>query len=194
MYYGDSCAIVHEEDIQLLEKFLQHYTLVQEDKIAVNPTERANLSDNLDFRSGETEGGATRSLVKLRLPALGRTLLAESKVVKGDKVRIGKAYVNNVTQEEAILEIERLIASNAKTYVVTPNLDHIVKLEQDTEFERCYAQAGLILADGNPLIWASKVLGTPLKALVTGSDLFPALCKRAAEQEYRVFFLGGWKA
>lgn len=191
VYYGDRYALVHEEDIQLLEKFLQHYTLVQEEKIAVDPEEKANLSDTLAFGGSSGAAGEGRRLVKLRLPALGSTLLAESKVVKGEKVQIGKAYVNNVTPQEAILEIERLIASNAKTYVVTPNLDHIVKLEQDPEFERCYAHAGLVLADGNPLIWASKVLGTPLKALVTGSDLFPALCQHAAERGHRVYFLGG---
>lgn len=107
------------------------------------------------------------------------------------KVKIGKAYVDNVTQQEAILEIDRMITAGEKTYVVTPNLDHVVKLEADADFERCYNKAGLVLADGNPLVWASKLLGTPLKALVTGSDLFPALCAHAAAKGYRMFFLGG---
>ncbi|WP_218918720.1 WecB/TagA/CpsF family glycosyltransferase [Rufibacter tibetensis] len=108
-----------------------------------------------------------------------------------EKVRIGKAYVDNVTQQEAIMAIDSMIVNNQKTYVVTPNLDHIVKLEQDPDFVRCYDQAGLVLADGNPLVWASKVLGTPLKALVTGSDLFPSLCRHAANRGFRLFFLGG---
>ena len=108
-----------------------------------------------------------------------------------EKIRIGKALVNNVTQREAIVEIVRLVTNGAKGYVVTPNLDHIVKLETDPEFERIYADAALVLADGNPLVWASKILGTPLKALVTGSDLFPALCQHAAARGQRVFFLGG---
>lgn len=108
-----------------------------------------------------------------------------------EKVKIGKALVDNVTQQEAILEIDRMIRAGEKTYVVTPNLDHIVKLEEDAEFERCYAEAGLVLADGNPVVWASKLLGTPLKALVTGSDLFPALCQHAAKKGYSLFFLGG---
>ncbi|OGX83783.1 WecB/TagA/CpsF family glycosyltransferase [Hymenobacter glacialis] len=108
-----------------------------------------------------------------------------------EKIKIGKALVNNVTQQEAIQEIDRLVSSGAKGYVVTPNLDHVVKLETDPEFERIYANAALVLADGNPLIWAAKILGTPLKALVTGSDLFPALCQHAAARGHRVFFLGG---
>ena len=108
-----------------------------------------------------------------------------------NKVKIGKASVNNVTQKEAIMEIERMIDYGEKKYVVTPNLDHIVKLETDAEFLHCYEQAGLVLADGNPLVWASKILGTPLKALVTGSDLFAALCEHAAARGHRLFFLGG---
>lgn len=108
-----------------------------------------------------------------------------------EKIRIGKAFINNVTQAEAVEEIDRMVASNQKGFVVTPNLDHIVKLESDKNFLQCYEQASLVLADGNPLIIASKFLGTPLKSLVTGSDLFPALCKHAAVKQYRVFFLGG---
>jgi N-acetylglucosaminyldiphosphoundecaprenol N-acetyl-beta-D-mannosaminyltransferase len=108
-----------------------------------------------------------------------------------EKVKIGKAWVNNVTQQEAIMAIDQIIVNGKKIYVVTPNLDHIVKLEEDQDFVRCYDNAGLVLADGNPLIWASKVLGTPLKALVTGSDLFPGLCQHAAIKGYRLFFLGG---
>jgi N-acetylglucosaminyldiphosphoundecaprenol N-acetyl-beta-D-mannosaminyltransferase len=42
-----------------------------------------------------------------------------------------------------------------------------------------------------PLIWAAKYLGTPLQGRVAGSDLFPRLCKFAAQKNYRLFFLGG---
>ncbi len=101
------------------------------------------------------------------------------------------ANVSNVNQQEAIAEIDRIIANNERSYVVTPNLDHIVKLEEDPEFVQVYDGAGLVLPDGNPLIWASKFLGTPLKSLVAGSDLFPVLCAHAVSRGYRLFFLGG---
>lgn len=108
-----------------------------------------------------------------------------------EKVKIGKAVINNVTQGEALMRIKKMVENGEKGYVVTPNLDHIVKLEKDPEFLRCYENASLVLADGNPLIWASKVLKEPLKDLVTGSDLFPAVCRQAAEDGHKVFFLGG---
>jgi len=108
-----------------------------------------------------------------------------------EKIKIGKAWVDNVTPREAIMKVGSIIDRGEKTYVVTPNLDHIVKLEEDPEFVKCYDGAGLVLADGHPVVWASKVLGTPLKELVTGSDIFPALCAHAAARGYTLFFLGG---
>ncbi len=108
-----------------------------------------------------------------------------------EKIKIGKAWVDNVTPGEAIAKMDNIIDRGEKAYVVTPNLDHIVKLEEDPEFVKCYDAAGLVLADGHPVVWASKVLGTPLKELVTGSDIFPALCAHAAAKGYTLFFLGG---
>lgn len=107
------------------------------------------------------------------------------------KVEIGKAKIDNLTQQNAIGQIQQIIEKGEKGYVVTPNLDHIVKLHEDPEFVECYENAALVLTDGNPLIWASKLLGTPIQALITGSDLFPALCKQAAQAGYSMFFLGG---
>lgn len=75
--------------------------------------------------------------------------------------------------------------------MVTPNVDHIVKLQNNSEFARCYDNAGLVLADGAPLILASKLLGTPLKERVAGSDLFFTLCENSAINKQRLFFLGG---
>ncbi len=54
-----------------------------------------------------------------------------------------------------------------------------------------YADASLVLADGMPVVWASRLLGRPLPERVTGSDLAPALFAAAAERGgLRVFLLG----
>lgn len=98
--------------------------------------------------------------------------------------------VDNVTMSEAVQKIEQLILSKKPSYVVTPNVDHIVKLETDMEFKEVYKEADLILTDGMPLIWISKIKKTPIKEKVSGSDLFPEVCKLAAEKGYKVFLLG----
>jgi N-acetylglucosaminyldiphosphoundecaprenol N-acetyl-beta-D-mannosaminyltransferase len=75
--------------------------------------------------------------------------------------------------------------------VVTPNVDHIVRLDASPELRARYARADFIFADGMPLVWASRLLGRPLPGRVTGADLFVALCRRAQERGERVMLLGG---
>lgn len=76
--------------------------------------------------------------------------------------------------------------------VVTPNIDHLVRLDKaDPTFRAMYAQADFIFADGMPVVWASKLLGKPLPARVTGADLFVSLCKSAMEHDLRVLVVGG---
>ncbi len=98
--------------------------------------------------------------------------------------------VDNLTMQETLQEIEKIIKKNDSSYVVTPNVDHIVQLEKNQELRDVYANASLILTDGKPLIWISKLYGTPIKEKISGSDLFPLLCKLAAEKNYTMFFLG----
>lgn len=98
--------------------------------------------------------------------------------------------IDNLTMDEAVDAIDALVQKRKFSYVVTPNVDHIVKLESDVEFQSVYKNANLILTDGKPLLWISKWYGTPIKAKVSGSDLFPRICELAARKDYRLFFLG----
>ncbi len=102
--------------------------------------------------------------------------------------------IHNLTYQEAIEKTEELIADESECHsVVTPNVDHLIKLKKDAEFRKVYKDASLILADGMPLIWAAKFLKTPLKAKISGSDFFPDFCKVAAKKGYKLFFMGGRK-
>ena len=106
------------------------------------------------------------------------------------RVPFMNTQIDNYTMEEAIDAIDRLICQDKNGYVVTPNIDHIVKLESDQLLQKVYADADIILADGKPMIWMSRLYGTPIKEKVSGSDLFPNLCRLAAGKGYRVFLLG----
>jgi N-acetylglucosaminyldiphosphoundecaprenol N-acetyl-beta-D-mannosaminyltransferase len=76
-------------------------------------------------------------------------------------------------------------------YVVTPNVDHTVLLQHHAGLQAAYRDASLVLADGWPVVTASRFLGKPLPETVPGSDLVPRLMKAAtAEQPFRVFLLG----
>jgi N-acetylglucosaminyldiphosphoundecaprenol N-acetyl-beta-D-mannosaminyltransferase len=109
----------------------------------------------------------------------------------GHFVQIAGVRIDNVTMDEAIAGIERMIQHRDPRFVVTPNVDHIVKLQHDARFRAAYDAAAMVLCDGMPLLWASRLLRTPLKEKVSGSDLFPRLCALAARKDYRLFFLGG---
>jgi N-acetylglucosaminyldiphosphoundecaprenol N-acetyl-beta-D-mannosaminyltransferase len=98
--------------------------------------------------------------------------------------------VDAVDQQGALNAIADLIDRGQGGYVVTPNVDHIVLAARDVTLRRIYQDAALSLADGQPLTWMARMLGTPLPARVSGSDLFMPLMRLAAEREWRVFFFG----
>lgn len=106
------------------------------------------------------------------------------------RIKFMNTEVDNLTMDETLCAIDELIKENKNAYVVTPNVDHIVQLERGGELVQVYKNADLILTDGKPLIWISKWYGTPIKEKISGSDLFPLLCKMAAEKKYTMFFLG----
>ena len=52
-------------------------------------------------------------------------------------------------------------------------------------------RAELVIADGMPLVWLSRLIGTPLPERVTGADLVPLIAERAAKKHVKLYFLGG---
>jgi N-acetylglucosaminyldiphosphoundecaprenol N-acetyl-beta-D-mannosaminyltransferase len=76
-------------------------------------------------------------------------------------------------------------------FVVTPNVDHAVLFQHHADLRAAYANAALVLADGAPVVLASRLLGRPLPERVAGSDLVPQLFASANEANpLRVFLLG----
>ena len=98
--------------------------------------------------------------------------------------------IHNIMMGEAIQRIDEMIRTNRKGYIVTPNVDHVVKLQKDDEFRKVYSSASLVLTDGMPLVWASRLVGNGIVERVAGSDLMPELCRYAWENGSRIFMLG----
>lgn len=109
----------------------------------------------------------------------------------GDEVVLAGARFANVTLAEALLRIDELVARRQAALVVTPNVDHVIRMRRDPSYAELVQRAQLVLADGQPIVWLARLAGRPLKQRVAGSDLFPLLCAHAARQGHRVFFLGG---
>lgn len=109
------------------------------------------------------------------------------------RLRLMNTEIDNLTMDETLDAIDNLIKEDNCSYVVTPNVDHIVQLERDEELKRVYENASLILTDGKPLIWISNWYKTPIKEKISGSDLFPRVCDLAAKKGYTMYLLGAAK-
>ncbi len=106
-------------------------------------------------------------------------------------IRLHGVRLHAISERKAIEHIlEELDAGRGGT-VVTPNLDHIRRATRDLSFGALVAEADLVVADGMPLIWASRLQGTPLPQRVAGSDLISTLSAAAANRGKSIFLLGG---
>jgi len=109
------------------------------------------------------------------------------------KVDFLGASIDNLTWDETIERLFELVANKEPSYVVTPNVDHIMRLQQSPEFREIYKSAALVLADGMPILWGTRFLGQTLKKKISGSDLLPKVASEAAKRKCSLFFLGGRK-
>jgi N-acetylglucosaminyldiphosphoundecaprenol N-acetyl-beta-D-mannosaminyltransferase len=108
-----------------------------------------------------------------------------------ERIRIGGLPIDCLSFERAMDAIEALVAAGRGGSVFTPNVDHVVQFAENPLLRAAYETASLSLADGMPLVWASRLAGVPLPEKVSGSDLTLPLLQRAASRAWRVFFLGG---
>ncbi|MEA5595378.1 WecB/TagA/CpsF family glycosyltransferase [Rivularia sp. UHCC 0363] len=75
--------------------------------------------------------------------------------------------------------------------VVTPNVDHLMKLQRDPDFYGVYQEAEYRVCDSKILMYVSHFLGTPIREKISGSDLFPAFYTYYKNDEsIKIFLLG----
>ncbi len=99
--------------------------------------------------------------------------------------------IHRIDEQKCVEHILSEIEAGRGGFVVTPNVDHLRRSGQDVSFAALVAEANLVVADGMPLVWASRLQGTPLPQRVAGSDLISSLSAAAAGQGKSIFLLGG---
>ena len=107
-----------------------------------------------------------------------------------DAVDLCGVTINSLTLADVLQAVDVRIAGREPGYICTPNVDHVVLYQTHTQFRDSYGSAFLILPDGVPIIWASHLLGKPLRRKISGSDLIYSLSEHAAREGHSVFFLG----
>jgi len=106
------------------------------------------------------------------------------------RVRIGSVWIDVLTFAQAVDDILALMERNGGS-VFTPNVDHLVTAESSAALREAYAAVDLSVADGQWVVWASQILGTPLPGKISGSDLILPLARAAGSRGRSIYLLGG---
>ena len=109
--------------------------------------------------------------------------------------RFGEHRVAITHPDRAALEHElrARLAARQGFALATINLDHLVKLRREPSFARAYAAHDIVVADGNPVVWLSRLAGRPV-ALVPGSDMVLPMARLAAQAGAPVALVGSTEA
>jgi N-acetylglucosaminyldiphosphoundecaprenol N-acetyl-beta-D-mannosaminyltransferase len=106
-------------------------------------------------------------------------------------VSLWDVELHAITEQQCIEHILNRLDVGEGGWVVTANLDHLRRLVRYPEYASLCRGATLMVADGIPLVWASRLQGTPLPERVAGSDLISSLTAAASLRNRSVYLLGG---
>jgi N-acetylglucosaminyldiphosphoundecaprenol N-acetyl-beta-D-mannosaminyltransferase len=98
--------------------------------------------------------------------------------------------VDNLTMAEVLKVVEQQIVEGSFHQIATANVDFLVNSVGDDELREILNRCDVVLADGMPLVWASRFLGTNVRERVAGADLVPQLARLSSQRGYRIFMLG----
>jgi N-acetylglucosaminyldiphosphoundecaprenol N-acetyl-beta-D-mannosaminyltransferase len=96
-----------------------------------------------------------------------------------------------LTETEAVDTILGSLEKGQGGWVVTPNLEYLRAYQLADDIQREFDSADLVVPDGMPLLWASRLKNEPLPGRVAGSDLIWSLSGAAARRGASILFLGG---
>ena len=106
------------------------------------------------------------------------------------KVKLFNIEIDALSMSQTLDIVEDAVANDKHIHHTVVNAGKIVLMQEDKELEKSVNEADLINADGQAVVWASKMLGSPLPERVSGIDLMEKLVKRSFEKGYRCYFLG----
>jgi N-acetylglucosaminyldiphosphoundecaprenol N-acetyl-beta-D-mannosaminyltransferase len=98
--------------------------------------------------------------------------------------------MNALTLDDVLAHCELAMTTRAPLTIGVVNAAKIVNIRRDPLLRNALLECGLILADGQSVVWASRLLRRPLPERVAGIDLFDRLLQRANDERRRVYFLG----
>jgi N-acetylglucosaminyldiphosphoundecaprenol N-acetyl-beta-D-mannosaminyltransferase len=109
-------------------------------------------------------------------------------------VQVLDVPVDALTLKAAVEVCEHTVTSSGHLDISVVNAAKLVRMRHDRWLRQAVLDADLILADGQSVVWASRLLREPLPERVAGIDLFAALLERAEQRGFTVYFLGATDA
>ncbi|GAA4923115.1 WecB/TagA/CpsF family glycosyltransferase [Actinoplanes utahensis] len=108
-----------------------------------------------------------------------------------DRVHLDGTGIDRITEDEVVAVVRESLARGRGGRIITPNVDILRRAAADVGVRRHLDDADLIVADGMPLIWASRLGGAPLPERVAGSSLIWSLSEGLGRDARSVFVIGG---
>jgi N-acetylglucosaminyldiphosphoundecaprenol N-acetyl-beta-D-mannosaminyltransferase len=102
--------------------------------------------------------------------------------------------IDNVNMSQVLGAIETSIDEGGFHQIATANVDFLINSIHDRELKEILSACFLVLPDGMPLVWASRLMGASLQERVSGADLVPRLVELAELRGYSIFLLGSSEA
>jgi N-acetylglucosaminyldiphosphoundecaprenol N-acetyl-beta-D-mannosaminyltransferase len=106
------------------------------------------------------------------------------------RIHVGGVPVDDLTMDETLSLVDSFVASGKPHRHVAINVSKVVQASRSLQLKQIIAESDVLTADGLPIVWASRLLGTPLRERVTGVDLMQRLIAHSAVRGYRLYFLG----
>ena len=107
-----------------------------------------------------------------------------------DKISIFNCPISNISLKETVDIIEIAIKNNSRITHCCINAAKIVNMKKNSKLSNSIKECDIISADGQAIVWASKILNSPLKERVSGIDLMNTLIDLSNKNKYKIFFLG----
>lgn len=116
--------------------------------------------------------------------------MTTAKNIRRPAVNLLGLKVNRLVMDQVLEAAEHHIKTKQQLLLGVVNVAKLVRARKDAQLRKSLQKADLVLADGLPIVWLSRLTGKPLPERVAGIDIMNRLLEKACEKNYSVYLLG----
>jgi len=107
-----------------------------------------------------------------------------------DRVKLFGIWIDPLTMKDTLKCVKNIIQNRVTVQHVAVNVAKLVRMQKDDNLRKIVNSCGLISADGQGIVWASRCLGLNVPERVTGVDLMLNVIRLSSKKKYKIFLLG----